>query len=247
MAGARVEAIGVLPEQHHALRIVARQAVTDYAGDDRSTGRAHAALDGIGRLARVQHARGALGAHHRVVHHGGIGECLRPRGLHRAGRDAAAVDLLLRHGVTGDAGARRGEMRVEDRGELPALVAVGRLAEDLVPQRHQPAVRRIGAGDRIGACLVVVGVRSGLQDLAPAGDEPVVEVLHARVVGLPRGPLIKRGVPSVKPSHSSQRIETTLHTSTTLRSTGNERHLAPVRPVAPQEWPTVARDCIGAE
>ena len=157
MAGARVEAIGVLPEQHQALRIVAQQAVTDYAGDDRSTGRAHAALDGIGRLTRVQGARGALGAEHRVVHQGRIGNGLRPRDLDRAGRNAAPVDVLLRDGVTGDAGARLGEMSVEDRGEFPALVAVldrssaasiplaatrSTTSRQLVPDRKRQAVHQ---------------------------------------------------------------------------------------------------------
>ncbi len=64
-------------EQRHARGIVARQAIADHARDDRPAGRTHAGLDHLGRLPRVHHARGVLGAHHGVAQVGGIGSRLR--------------------------------------------------------------------------------------------------------------------------------------------------------------------------
>jgi len=165
-ASRRIEALAVLLEQPHTRWITARKAVADHAGDDRPAGSANAGLDNVGRLSRVQGARRAFGAHHRVAQQGRIGDRLCPRGLDRGGRDAAAVGCLLVDGTAHDASRRRDEVRVEDRGQLLALVAVGRLAEQRVAQRGQLAGRRIGVLDGIGAREVVIGVGPCLQDRA---------------------------------------------------------------------------------
>ena len=99
----------------------------------------------------MQHARGVLGAQHRVGQVRGIGARFRPRGLDGGGRHAAGIHALLLGGVAHDAGAPVGEMPVEDRAEPMALVAVRRLAEHRVAQRRQLAGCGIGALDRIGA------------------------------------------------------------------------------------------------
>jgi hypothetical protein len=60
------------------------------------------------------------------------------------------VDILLLGGMARDAGGRRGQVGVEDRAELPSLVAVGRLAEQPIPQRRQLLRRRVGGVDGVG-------------------------------------------------------------------------------------------------
>ena len=82
------------------------------------------------------------------------------RGRDRIGRHASDVHLLLHGDVAGDAIFRCGKIRVEDPAESPALVVVGRLAEDLLAQRRPLAGRRLGAGDRVGAGSAVVTCRT---------------------------------------------------------------------------------------
>jgi hypothetical protein len=94
--------------------------------------------------------------------------------------------------MPGDGVGRCREMRVEDRAQPLALVAVRRLAEEPVLERRQLLDRGTGAVDPIAAALLVVGIGSRAQDLPCAVDVLVVGVLDADVVGRLRLALIDR-------------------------------------------------------
>jgi hypothetical protein len=119
-------------------------------------------------------------------------DCLLFRHLDRGQMNVALVDLLLLVDVPGDLLGPQGEMRIEDGRKLPPLIVVGRLSDHLLLELRQPLRRGAGTPDRVGARLVEIGFRTCPQDLPHPGDELVVEVLYAGVVGLLRVALVQR-------------------------------------------------------
>ena len=85
------------------------------------------------------------------------------------------VAVVVHLGQVGEGGVGHGEgdHAGHDQDQAPSTLFPGPGEEDDDQRHHDHVARRIGEGQRLLECAVVVGVEQGTEDGRPAGEEDI--------------------------------------------------------------------------